>query len=165
MSAVQDDGGESETCHIVTWSSGNFSGTKFRFWGNKSLALMFFFFYFGQGMVCYVQHFIHASVVCNWMKTNAEFRYVYLCCYTRQLWAVLLPTYWWPSVCRRQPHYTPKYSVIPKPEYFQNIMIRYMNKEWAVQSGSSQSKFTLGSKWQAAKYGEGILWVLSEVEI
>ena len=22
-------------------------------------------FYFGQGMVCYVQHFIHASVVCN----------------------------------------------------------------------------------------------------
>ena len=162
MSAVQDDGGESETCHIVTWSSGN----KFRFWEINHWHWCFFFTSVKGWCAMFSILFMLLLFVIEWKQMlSSDIWYVYLCCYTRQLWAVLLPTYWWPSVCRRQPHYTPKYSVIPKPEYFQNIMIRYMNKEWAVQSGSSQSKFTLGSKWQAAKYGEGILWVLSEVEI
>ena len=41
------------------------------------------------------------------------FVYLHYCCCTRQLCVdAVVQTYWWPSVWCRQPHYTPKYSVI-----------------------------------------------------
>ena len=73
--------------------------------------------------LCLCLWFFHRFCLCLWLLSlslslplllSLSFRYVYLCCcYMRQLWAhAVVQTYWWPSVWCRQPHYTPKYSVI-----------------------------------------------------